>query len=84
MTAAQKLYLKALTLPVEARADLTDRLIASLGQGIEPEIERAQINEVKRRIAEVESGAVKLVAGSKAMARVAAEIRKYASRKKSA
>jgi putative addiction module component (TIGR02574 family) len=52
------------------RAELADRLIETLGHEIPPEIERAQLDEVKRRIAEVRSGAVKTIPGDQALAEV--------------
>lgn len=67
---AEKVLLDALALPVEVRADLTDRLIASLEQGVPPEIERAQISEVRRRITQVQSGVVQLIPGEEALARI--------------
>lgn len=58
---ADQLFLEALSLPPEARADLTDRLVASSAEAIAPEIERAHLAEVRRRIARVEAGEVQLV-----------------------
>ena len=43
------------------RAELADRLVERLVDSIPPEIERAQIEEVRRRIAQVESGEVALI-----------------------
>lgn len=55
--------------PVE-RAELADRLVETLADEMPPEIARAQLDEVKRRVAEVEAGAVKLVPGDQALAEV--------------
>jgi putative addiction module component (TIGR02574 family) len=52
------------------RADLADRLVATLAHGIPPEIERAQIEEVRRRIAQVEVGEVTLIPGEQALEQV--------------
>ena len=52
------------------RADLADNIIETLVESIPPDIERAQINEVRRRIAEVESGAVRLIPGEQGLAEV--------------
>jgi hypothetical protein len=57
-------------LSVAEREELTDRLVESLVRDIPPEIERAHITEVRRRIAEVASGKVSLVSGDEAMRRV--------------
>lgn len=52
------------------RAELADRLIETLAHEMSPEIEGAQLGEVRRRVAEVESGAVKLIPGDQALAEV--------------
>lgn len=52
------------------RADLADRLVESLAGNVPPEIERAQIDEVRRRIAQVESGEVVLIPGDQALEQV--------------
>ncbi len=55
--------------PLE-QAELTDRLVETLAHNIPPEIERAQIEEVRRRIAQVESGKVTLIPGEQALEQV--------------
>ena len=57
-------------LSVAEREELADRLVESLVRDIPPEIQRAHISEVRRRIAEVASGEVSLVSGDEAMRRV--------------
>jgi len=52
------------------RAELADRIVESLAHDIPPDIAAAQTAEVRRRIAEVESGAVALIPGDEALARV--------------
>jgi putative addiction module component (TIGR02574 family) len=52
------------------RADLTDRLVETLAHDTAPEIERSQIEEVRRRIVEVESGEVALISGEQALEQV--------------
>ena len=69
-TTAEQIFNEALSLPLEVRADLTERLVASLAQEVPDEITRAQLDEVHRRIAQVESGEVPLVSGDEALARV--------------
>ena len=49
------------------RADLADRLVETLAEGTSPEIERAQLEEVRRRIAQIESGEVTLIPGEQAL-----------------
>lgn len=70
MTTAEKLYQDALALPSETRAALTERLVASLADDVPAEIQRAHIDEVRKRIAQVESGDVKLIPGDEALADV--------------
>jgi putative addiction module component (TIGR02574 family) len=48
----------ALALPAEARAELADRVAASIASGISPHITQLQMEEVRRRRAEVISGKV--------------------------
>jgi len=57
-------------LSVAEREELADRLVESLVRDIPPQIQRAHITEVRRRIAEVASGEVSLVPGDEAMRRV--------------
>jgi putative addiction module component (TIGR02574 family) len=52
------------------RADLADCIVETLIDGIPPEIEQAQFEEVRRRMAEVESGEVKLIPGEQALEQV--------------
>lgn len=52
------------------RADLADRLVEKLAQSIPPEIERAQIEEVRRRIAQVDSGETTPIPGEQALEQV--------------
>ena len=65
---ADQLFLEALSLPPEARADLTDRLVASSAEAIAPEIERAHLDEVRQRIARVEASEVALIPGEQVLA----------------
>lgn len=69
----ETLEAEALQLSAAERARLVERLIASLD--IDPEVERAWAAEVERRNAEIESGAVALISGSEALARLKAEFR---------
>lgn len=77
---AEQLYAEALALPVETRAELTERLVLHLAQAIPPELERAQRAEVRRRLAEVEAGRVQLVPGEEALEQTRAELKLSAPR----
>jgi putative addiction module component (TIGR02574 family) len=61
----------ALHLPPGERARLIERLITSLD--VDPEVEEAWAAEVERRQAEIESGAVSLLAGPETLAKLKAE-----------
>ena len=63
----------ALQLSVSERVRLAERLIASLG--IETGVEEAWAAEVEGRNAEIESGAVSLVHGPEALAKLKSEFR---------
>jgi len=64
---------EALLLPAAERARLVERLIASLDA--DPEVEESWAAEVERRNAEIESGAVSLISGPEALAKLKAEFR---------
>jgi hypothetical protein len=57
-------------LSLDERAELTDRLVESLARDVPPEIERAHLEVVRRRMAQVESGEVSLIPGEDALAQV--------------
>jgi putative addiction module component (TIGR02574 family) len=70
MATSEEIFRDAMALPADARAELSERLVESLAQDISPEITEAQLAEVRRRIAQVESGEVELIPGDEALARV--------------
>ena len=70
MATSEEIFQDAVALPPDVRAELTERLIASLADDISPEITNAQLAEVRRRIAQVESGEAALIPGDEALARV--------------
>ena len=51
------------------RAELADRLIDTLAHEIPPDIQRAHLDEVRRRIAEIESGEVTCIPGDEVLAK---------------
>lgn len=69
----EALEAEALQLSAPERARLVERLITSLDA--DPAIEEAWAAEVERRNAELESGAVALISGPEALARLKAEFR---------
>ena len=54
----------------EDRARLAEELLASLEIGLEPEVDAAWDEEIRRRIAEVENGTAKLIPADEVFARV--------------
>lgn len=72
-TQLELLELEALKLAPSDRAALAQRLLASLEEDFE--IEEAWASEIERRIAEVESGAVKTVPIAEALAQVRAKLK---------
>jgi putative addiction module component (TIGR02574 family) len=70
MATSEEIFRDAMALPPEVRAELTERLVESLAQDISPEVASEQLAEVRRRIAQVESGELALVPGDEAFARV--------------
>jgi len=61
---------RARELAPEERARLAEELLASLEGGLEPQVDAAWDDELRKRIAEVESGTVKLVPADEVFARV--------------
>lgn len=73
MSTVETLEAEALQLPASERARLIERLIAGLDS--DPAIEEAWAAEVERRHAEIENGAVSLLPGPEALAKLKAEFR---------
>jgi len=70
MATSEEIFRDAVALPPDVRAELTERLIASPANDVGPEITNEQLTEVRRRIAQVESGEVKLIPGDEVLSRV--------------
>jgi putative addiction module component (TIGR02574 family) len=73
MSTVETLEAEALQLPASERARLIERLIAGLDS--DPAIEEAWAAEVERRHAEIDNGAVSLLPGPEALAKLKAEFR---------
>lgn len=61
-----KLLEKALSLPAEARAALAGSLIESLDESVDEDAEAAWVEEIARRVQELDSGKAKTVPWPKA------------------
>ncbi len=66
---------RARELSPEDRATLAEVLLASLEGDLEPELDAAWDEEIRRRVAEVESGAATLVPADEVFARVRRSLR---------
>jgi putative addiction module component (TIGR02574 family) len=67
---ATEILRDALDLPPEARAALAGSLIVSLEDQVDEDAEQAWAEEIARRLAEVDSGSVKLVSWVEARRRL--------------
>jgi putative addiction module component (TIGR02574 family) len=72
-TELENIEARALKLTAEERAQLADRLIASLFE--DKEVEEAWAAEVERRIKEIEAGRSKMTPAADAIARARAAIK---------
>lgn len=70
MATSEEIFREAVALPTDVRVELTERLIASLAADVSPETTKAQLAEVRRRIAQVDSGEVALIPGDEVLAQV--------------
>jgi putative addiction module component (TIGR02574 family) len=68
--AVARILEEAEQLSAPERAELADRIVESLAHDIPRDIAAVQISEVRRRIAQVESGEVAIIPGDEALARV--------------
>ncbi len=75
-TLFEELSARAKTLSAEDRARLAEELLESLDQEPESEVEAAWDREIERRVAEVESGTVKLISADEVHAEARRLIRR--------
>ena len=71
----QQVLREALQLPPKARADIAGTLLRSLDSREDPDVEEAWATEVERRVAEVDSGKVKLVSWDRVRRRLRSGLR---------
>jgi hypothetical protein len=64
-----EVYSQALTLPDESKESLAERLVAYIETHVEPGVERAHLEEAKRRRDEIRSGRVAPLDGKSVMAK---------------
>jgi len=66
----QTIEYEALHLPIEYRARLAEKLLSSLDDLSEPEIEKLWLAEAQRRAAEIDSGKVQLISADEVERRI--------------
>ena len=64
---------EALSLPVDVRLRLVERLLASLNLPTDPEIDRLWAEEAERRVSQIEAGEAKLVSGEDVFSKIQAK-----------
>jgi len=74
-TAARQIESKAMKLSARERARLAERLIASLDEEVDADVEAAWVREGERRLAELRSGKVKGRAAASVFRRARAALR---------
>ena len=73
---SQQVIDDALSLPVEARVRLVDRLLESLNLPTRTEVEEAWAKEVEHRMSQVERGEVQLIPGEEVFAELRRKYRR--------
>ncbi|HEV8184082.1 MAG TPA: addiction module protein [Candidatus Angelobacter sp.] len=73
---AGEILKEALALPPEARAALADYLWDSLDPEVDPDVEESWRQEIRRRLVDLDSGAVEAVPWAEARARLLAKLPK--------
>ncbi|MCP5110246.1 MAG: addiction module protein [bacterium] len=73
---AAELLKDALSLPSEARAALADSLLESLDGEVDEDAEDAWRKEIRRRLHEIDSGAVELISWQDAERRLKARLQR--------
>ena len=61
---------EALSLPVDARLVLVEKLLSSLNLPIDEEIDRLWAEEAERRVAQIEAGEAKLIPGEEVFSKI--------------
>ena len=67
---------EAMALPIESKASLVEKLVASIETKVNPNIERLHLAEAKRRRDEIRQGKTEQVPGKDSLAKVRATIEK--------
>jgi hypothetical protein len=70
MTAAEKVFDEALSLPADARLSLVEKLLVSLNLPTREEIDRLWAEEAERRVSQIEKGEAELIAGQEVFRKI--------------
>ena len=66
----EKLLRDALSLPLDLRTELVDKLLESLNVPIKEDIEQAWAEEAEKRLEEIESGKVETIPGDEVFKKI--------------
>ena len=72
-TVTDRVAEEALSLPVDARLRLVEKLLSSLNLPIDEEIHRLWAEEAERRVSQIESGEAKLIPGEDVFSKIRAK-----------
>ncbi len=72
----EEIYSEAKQLPNDAKAILAEKLVAGIEAGIDPQVTKRHLQEVKRRRDEIRFGKVEPINGEEGLAQVRAMIEK--------
>lgn len=61
---------EALSLPVDARLGLVEKLLSSLNLPIDEEIDRLWAEEAERRVCQIDAGEAKLIPGEEVFSKI--------------
>lgn len=75
MTRVEELILEIESLPVDMRIEIADRILESLNPP-DPEVEKAWIEEIRRRAADIDSGKTQPIPAEEVFARLQERFRK--------
>ena len=67
---ADKVFDKALSLPVDSRVNLVEKLLFSLNLPTRSEIDRLWAEEAERRVSMIDRGEIELVPGEEVFAKI--------------
>ena len=70
VTTTDRITEEVLSLPVDARLGLVEKLLTSLNLPLDAEVDRLWAEEAERRITQVEAGETKLIPGEEVFSKI--------------